>query len=197
MVQVAAQVTDSHALISFMRSGTTERTPKFEIANVELLFAYRDLFTLASIDVAVTETDSVTHESELTDAGLQMVRGFPQWSPDDQRMAYVGAWIKIFDTEPMAGPVAGSVELTGSLLHGSRMSMGMMFRLRPSDVLARANLFTEYLFMCECGGQDVMGKVLKLVSFRSSVLIPFDHHRGVAGKIAIMVPLSGIIDLSR
>lgn len=195
----------SHVLISAIKSISGE-VPENEFFALNWRVNYtRRLFTLANVDIALSdaETDTVTSsESRLTEAGISAnldVSAFfdARHRSSYERTVFAGGITKIFNTEAYYGMIAGSIELHESPFFSSYFFAGYLRRFFPVTAqssirrdgkrLADDNLYAEFLIH----SSEV--NFFRYLAVKGGVLIPMLGRKGefedVQFRITIAVPV--------
>ena len=163
------------------------------------------LFSLGSIDVSLsTRRDTLgssTRGKQLTDAGYALLIPLAKRPKDKDwvlldRLPFAGVVFKVFNTRSFLGLQGGAMELTGSRLEGSSVTVSLLRDLYPSGPVdstlantgARTNAFIEF-FLRVPGAQ-----FLDRLRVRGGVLLPFKSTARPETRIVLSVP---IVDLER
>lgn len=165
-------------------------------------------FVVAAIDVALsTARDTTAKDSlsrRLTDAtlGIDYTWTPPPEGPVPDRIGFIGPLFKVFNTRSYVGPAIGGLEMRGSRLEGSSISLSAMYRLyaqsRDSTVngvtatgpLIRNRWYGYLEYYIRVPGVQFLDRL----RVRGGLLLPFGTQESVTYRVVLSVP---ILDLTR
>lgn len=155
-------------------------------------------FVSSASDIALSArgTDSTrSTQRKLTEASISLNYN---WAPhadprtgEPERVVFIGAIAKVFNTLPYMGIHVGSVELAGSPLQGSQFSIGPAFGLSKTAVVVQGNTVRPQAlnvlaeFLIRSDHLDFF----KSLNIRGSVLLPVVRGLGLSSRIGIAVPV--------
>jgi hypothetical protein len=112
-----------------------------------------------------------------------------------ERFLYVGAQVRLFNTVPYYGAQLGSVELARSLFNGSSLSIGYITPLEMMPVSIDGDVFRPARNNIAIDGflRSSGFDFLKFLNVRGTVIVPWDRGRRPVSRIALAVPVGGLI----
>lgn len=195
----------SHVIIMAIKSVSGEIPDNEFFAATWRIKYLKEVYTLANVDIALSESDTVESNRELTEAGLLLNIDISKLvnapSKDSLfRSVFVAPTIKIFNAEAYYGISLGSIELRNSDFYSTYFYLGYLRRFFPLSVdnkikdnrvkLANDNLYAEFLI------HSNKMAFFKSLAFKGGVLVPLLRSEGdfndIQFRITIAVPVGGV-----
>jgi len=180
--------TQSYVLLSLIKSVAGVK-PKDEFFDIRMRFKRSDIScTLASIDAALSTTDSSSTNRVLSDAEISLNWGFPPAELDTRTTMY-GPAFRVFDAQPYAGLHVVGQELPASKYAGTMVTGALLWSI-DSDHHYLPALFADF-FVAALGKQG-KEEFLNKVALRGSYLVPLQRGAAPVSRIVIEVPIGGL-----
>jgi hypothetical protein len=201
-------------IVSAIHSLAGTQIPTNELFDLRFRFRFGNgFFSIISADLSLQRKDPSDSETvksvarDMSDASLMLNWGGWDNGPRAlrvtdhrtdglERIAFVGGQARIFAGVPYAGVQVGSIEMGHSLFFGSSGSVGfitplsfMPVRASDNNVIfpSRRNWVVDAFL--RSSGLDF----LKFLNVRATILVPLDKGRKVQSRLAIAVPMGGIV----